>query len=369
MSGTWATLRDELTAAGLESGLEMPLAPHTTYQIGGTARCAVSVSSHDEAVALAGVVSRHPGLELLVIGRGSNLLVADEGFEGLAVLMGGAGRIPGSGRDRPTERNTASPAGEESGGDVATVDIRIDGDHVIATGWALLPLVARRSVAAGRCGLQWMVGVPGTIGGAVRMNAGGHGADVADNLTVCTVLSLRSGRITDVSVEVLGLHFRGSALADHHVVLAATFHTRTATDDSCQRELAEIVAWRRANQPGGRNAGSVFVNPAAGSGSAGALIDGAGLRGRRVGSAEVSDKHANFIQADPGASAADVVSLMIEVQDAVERAHGLAMRSEVRLVGFATEVTARFSDPRHDEPDRVAAREHLMSILDGGSRP
>ncbi|MBM3717716.1 MAG: hypothetical protein FJW53_01930 [Actinobacteria bacterium] len=369
MSTEWARLHEELAAAGLESGLEVALSPHTSYQIGGAARCAVSVSSREEAAALAGVVSRHPGLGLLLIGRGSNLLVADEGFDGLAVLMGGAGRIPGAGRDRPTERNTTSSADSRTGSEGTAVDILIDDDRVVATGWALLPLVARRSVAARRCGLQWMVGVPGTVGGAVRMNAGGHGADVAGNLAACGVLSLRSGRITDLPVGDLGLHFRGSALADHHVVVTATFHTAAATDDSCERELTDIVAWRRANQPGGRNAGSVFVNPAPGSGSAGALIDGAGLRGRRIGTAEVSEKHANFIQADPGASAFDVVALMIEVQDTVERAHGIVMRSEVRLVGFADEVVSRFSDPRHDEPDRVGAREHLISILDGGSQP
>lgn len=265
MSAAWARLHEELAAAGLESGLEVALSPHTSYQIGGAARCAVSVSSREEAAALAGVVSRHPGLGLLLIGRGSNLLVADEGFDGLAVLMGGAGRIPGAGRDRPSERNTTSSAESRTGSEGTAVDILIDDDRVVATGWALLPLVARRSVAARRCGLQWMVGVPGTVGGAVRMNAGGHGADVAGNLAACGVLSLRSGMITDLPVGDLGLHFRGSALADHHVVVTATFHTAAATDDSCQRELTDIVAWRRANQPGGRNAGSVFVNPAPGA--------------------------------------------------------------------------------------------------------
>lgn len=344
----WVSLAAELSAAGLECAPEVPLAPHTTYQIGGNARCAVSVSSADEAVALAGVLVGHRDTDVLLVGRGSNLLVADEGFDGLAVLVGGRGRIPGSGRGRPEGRDDG---------------ITIESDTVVATGWTLLPVLARRSVAAGRCGLQWAVGVPGTVGGAVRMNAGGHGADVADSITGCSIVSLRSGRTAEVPAESLGLHFRGSALADHHLVLGAAFATTVARDDSCEKELAEIVAWRRTNQPGGRNAGSVFVNPAPGEGSAGALIDAAGLRGRRVGGVEVSERHANFIQADPGARAGEVVDLMCEVQDEVARTHGTVLRSEVRLVGFDPETVGRFSDPRHEEPSRVAMREHLADLV------
>ena len=344
----WASLATDLAAAGLECALEVPLEPHTTYQIGGSARCAVSVSSADEALALAGVMAGRGGTAILLVGRGSNLLVADEGFDGLAVLVGGRGKIPGSGRDRPEGRNDG---------------IMIESDSVVASGWTLLPVLARRSVAAGRCGLQWAVGVPGTVGGAVRMNAGGHGSDVADSITGCSIVSLRSGRATEVPPASLGLHFRGSALSDHHLVLAATFATVAAHDDSCERELAEIVAWRRANQPGGRNAGSVFVNPAPGEGSAGALIDAAGLRGRRAGRVEVSERHANFIQADPDARATEVVQLMCEVQDEVARVHGTVLRSEVRLVGFDPGMVQRFSDPRHEEHARVAMREHLADLV------
>ena len=146
-------------------------------------------------------------------------------------------------------------------------------------------------------------------------------------------------------------------------MLRASFATTAARDDTCERELAEIVAWRRANQPGGRNAGSVFVNPAPGEGSAGALIDAAGLRGRRAGRVEVSERHANFIQADPDARATEVVQLMCEVQDEVVRTHGTVLRSEVRLVGFDPALVERFADPRHEEPERVALREHLADLV------
>lgn len=347
----WDGLCADLRRVGLDASLEVPLAPATTYQVGGAARCATAVRSADEAAALAGLLAERGDVDVLLVGRGSNLLVSDAGFDGLAVFLGHHARLPG-----------ASPVTE---GATAARDegLHIEGSTVAASGWTALPVLARRSVAAGRCGLQWAVGVPGTVGGGVRMNAGGHGADMASSLGTCRILSLSSGRTVEVGVADLGLHFRGSALADHHLVVSATFVTEEATDDRCARELAEIVAWRRANQPGGRNAGSVFVNPAPGEGSAGALIDAAGLRGARVGGAEVSTKHANFIQAEPGATASDVVSLMCEVQDQVSARASVTLRSEVRLIGFDSSVTDRFADARHDEPERVAARMRLADLL------
>jgi cell division septal protein FtsQ len=136
----------------------------------------------------------------------------------------------------------------------------------------------------------------------------------------------------------LGLRFRGSALDDHHVVLSATVDLEWSSDmNASETELQEVVKWRRENQPGGQNAGSVFVNPEPGRLSAGAVIDELGLRGLRVGSAHVSEKHANFIQADDGGSARDVVALMAHVRKRVREERGFALRSEIRLVGFETE--------------------------------
>jgi UDP-N-acetylmuramate dehydrogenase len=169
------------------------------------------------------------------------------------------------------------------------------------------------------------------------MNAGGHGSDIAASLIDVTTADLNApeGVVerTLLSNEV-GLRFRGSALGPSVVVLKARLQLAPGDRDAADREISEIVAWRRANQPGGQNAGSVFVNPVPGEVSAGALIDAAGLRGLRVGTAVVSEKHANFIQASEGGSADDVRNLMRLVRDRVEDASGYTLRSEIRLVGF-----------------------------------
>jgi UDP-N-acetylmuramate dehydrogenase len=193
--------------------------------------------------------------------------------------------------------------------------------------------VARRSVAAGLTGFEWAVGVPGSIGGAVRMNAGGHGSDMAAVLSRVRVVDLRTGEDGWVPAADLHLGYRTSSIAPHHLVLAARLALAPGDVDRGTAELAEIVAWRRAHQPGGPNAGSVFANPP--GDSAGRLIDAAGGKGRRRGTAAVSTKHANFIQADEGGRADDVRALMQEVQALVQATAGVELQPETRLVGFA----------------------------------
>jgi UDP-N-acetylmuramate dehydrogenase len=135
----------------------------------------------------------------------------------------------------------------------------------------------------------------------------------------------------------LGLRFRGSGLGSTHLVLDATLQLATGDRGRAEAEISEIVQWRRSNQPGGQNAGSVFVNPVPGEVTCGALIDAAGLRGFRHRTATVSDKHANFIQADDGGSADDVRDLMRLVREKVEETSGFRLRSEIRLLGFEDE--------------------------------
>jgi len=159
------------------------------------------------------------------------------------------------------------------------------------------------------------------------------------------------------------LHFRGSALSAHHIVMSAEFSTSAQDVQKGTAELDNIVAWRREHQPGGRNAGSVFVNPAPGSGSAGALIDAAGLRGFTSGGAHVSEKHANFIQATETATASDIIAVMDHVQNVVREQTGTVLRSEVRLVGFSDNIAQQFADAQHDAPQFVAARQSLCSLL------
>lgn len=285
---------------------DVPLGPLTTYRVGGAAALFVRARDVDDLDAVAEAY-RETGLPVLVVGRGSNLLVADDGFRGIAVSL------------------TAIGTG-----------IEIDGTRVIAGGAVALPVLARQTVAASLTGFEWAVGVPGTVGGGVRMNAGGHGSDIAASLVSVDLVDLAARRRGTVDASRLGLRFRGSDLADHQVVVAATLALEVGDRERSEAVLAEIVRWRREHQPGGQNAGSVFVNPVPGAVAAGALIDDLGLRGLRVGSAYVSDKHANFIQADEGGRAADVRAVMDEVRRRVAAATGFELRSEVRLVGFDT---------------------------------
>lgn len=282
-----------------------PLGPCTTYRVGGPAALFVEAESLDDLQLVARAV-QESGVPLLVLGRGSNLLVADRGFPGLVVRLG-----------------------------AFATNLTIDGTIVSAGGAVLLPVLARQTAAAALTGLEWAVGVPGSVGGAVRMNAGGHGADVAASLVRVRVLDLATGEDRDVAADRLALGFRSSALRDHEVVLEATFRLAPGDRAASEATIADIVHWRREHQPGGQNAGSVFVNPVPFKLSAGQLIDELGLRGLRIGTARVSEKHANFIQADEGGSADDVRAVMEAVRARVVAAHDIELRSEIRLVGFA----------------------------------
>jgi cell division septal protein FtsQ len=220
-------------------------------------------------------------------------------------------------------------------------------------------------VHRGLKGFEWGVGVPGTIGGAVRMNAGGHGSDMASSLVSARIFHLLRGVEAHVDAVDLGLRFRGSAIADHHVVLSATLNLGWATDsDAGETQLSEIVKWRRENQPGGQNAGSVFVNPVPGEVSAGALIDQIGMRGFRIGTAHVSEKHANFIQADEGGLASDVVQVMAEIRRRVKESTGYDLRSEIRLAGFDATTDPSLVDVLTSESDTSVATVRLEHIFD-----
>ncbi len=281
---------------------DVPLGPRTTYRVGGPAALFVEVGD-DAGLDRARAAVVATGIEVLVVGKGSNLLVADAGFSGLAVALGDH---------------------------FAEVDIH--GTTVHAGAAAALPVVARRTVAAGLTGFEWAVGVPGSIGGAVRMNAGGHGSDMAASLVGVRVVDLRTGEDGVVPASALDLGYRRSAVAPHHLVVSAELALAIGDATDGARLLSEIVTWRRANQPGGPNAGSVFTNPE--GDSAGRLIDLAGGKGLRVGTASVSTKHANFIQADEGGRADDVQALMLLVIERVRASTGVALHPETHLVGF-----------------------------------
>lgn len=319
-----------------------PLAALTTYKVGGRAALFLRARSIDDLHAAANVLREHD-VPVLVVGRGSNLLVADDGFPGLVITLG----------------------------DFAdTIDLPAPGDRAYVTAGAnvALPVLARRCSAHGLTGMEWAVGVPGSVGGAVRMNAGGHGSDMASSLALAKVFHLRKGIVANVAARDLGLRFRGSDLQSHHVVLSASVELSWGDAAASEREMADIVRWRRENQPGGHNAGSVFVNPASGDRSAGAIIDSLGLRGLRIGSAEVSMKHANFIQVDDGGRAEHVALLMADVRRRVRDATGIDLRSEIKLVGFDPELAAEAGANIADTTIGGSSVSRLEQVFGGGVR-
>ena len=300
LSGELAILQGVL---GTRARRDHPLGSLTTYRVGGTAALFAEPADEAQLVALAHALGGGD-VPVLVLGRGSNLLVADRGFEGLVISLG---------------------TGFDS--------LSVDGNLVRAGAAVSLPILARRTAAAGLHGLEWAVGVPGSVGGAIRMNAGGHGSDTATTLVSYRWVDLASGSVRQAPARRLGFGYRHADLAPTDVVVAGEYRLEPGHPDRGKAAIDEIVRWRRANQPGGSNAGSVFTNPP--GDSAGRLIEECGLKGFRIGTAAVSTKHANFIQADPEGSADDVLRLIAHVRAAVAMATGVALRTEVRLVGFS----------------------------------
>lgn len=297
---------------------EVSLSEYTTFGIGGPAVVLAEPRTVDELVHVVQAAGAE-GLAVVTIGQGSNLLVSDSGVDACVVVL--------SGDFQAIERSAQNPL------------------MVVAGGAVKLPVLARQTVAMGLTGLEWAVGVPGSVGGGVRMNAGGHGSDIAATLVSADVL--RSGGPRDtgdpgdpgdpvalmtLAASELGLGYRQSNLIDGDLVVSATFKLQQGDALSGEAELKDIVRWRREHQPGGANCGSVFTNPP--GDSAGRLVDACGLKGYRIGSAVVSEKHANFIQADPNASAEDISALIVFVSQSVQERFGVTLHAEVQTLGI-----------------------------------
>ncbi len=305
-------LADEL---GDRTTLMRPLGPLTTYGVGGPAGLFVEVEEPADLETVRDALRRFAAggaVAIFVIGRGSNLLVSDAGFDGIVLHLGHGF----AGLQLPDARRA-------DGG---------PGAFVRAGAALALPVLARRVADEGWSGLSWAVGVPGSVGGAVRMNAGGHGSDMASCLLRYTWVDLLSDAGGTDDVARLAYAYRTSSVTATQVVVAADIGVTPGSVEAEQEAVAAIVRWRREHQPGGSNAGSVFTNPEADS--AGRLIESAGLKGMRIGTAHVSEKHANFIQADRGGRADDVHALMEHVRRVVADRCGVTLRTEVRLLGF-----------------------------------
>lgn len=282
---------------------DVPLGPLTTYKLGGPARLYAEIRDREGLDELidSGVASL---TDVLVVGRGSNLVVADTGFDGLVIRLG-----------------------KGFGG------IAFDGLEAIAGGVVPLPRLARASVDHGLAGLEFLVGVPGSVGGAVRQNAGCFGVETKDRLTTARVVDLATGEERLCAPEDLSMSYRHSNLGSKDLVLDARFLGVEGDAEESRAKLREITRWRRDHQPGGTlNAGSVFKNPK--GISAGELIDSLGLKGARVGDVHVSNKHANFFVAGPEATSADILRLVMEVKNRVLQETGTNLEPEIQFVGF-----------------------------------
>lgn len=286
-----------LTAPELER--DAPLAPLTSIRVGGPAdRLCRAGSFRDASAALAWARERE--LPVAVVGRGSNLLVADAGFRGLALRLVG--------------RLTA---------------ISVRGTDLWCGGGASLPRAVQRAASAGLEGLEWGASIPGTAGGAVAMNAGAHAGELAQVLRWAVVCS--AGGRRRVAPGDLALGYRSSAIGTGDVVAAVAFALRPGDGARIAGRLSEFRGQRRRTQPQGvRTFGSVFTNPP--GDSAGRLLEAAGCKGLAVGGARFSPVHANFIEAAPGTRAADVLALMAEGRRRVAAAGGPVLEPEVRYL-------------------------------------
>ena len=279
------------------------LGPFTTYKAGGNARYFAEVASGEDLRRLL-AVGIHDELDVLIVGRGSNLVVADDGFEGLAIKL----------------------SGEFS-------RIEIDDGTVTAGAAVPLPKLARSVVDQGWTGLEFFVGVPGSVGGAVRQNAGCFGTETVDVIESAVIVDLGSGLEKRCRADELGFGYRKSNIKTFDLVTAATFRIERGNVERARDEMREITRWRKEHQPGGTlNAGSVFKNPM--GGAAGQIIDELGLKGTSVGGVSVSEKHANFFVARPDATATDIAELVELVKATVLAKTGTMLEPEIQFVGF-----------------------------------
>ena len=289
-------------ACGDRLRTDYPMAPLTTFRIGGSAALFLEAGSEADLTA-AGEAVRTTGLPVVVVGKGSNILVADRGFSGLVIRLGRAFRWVGR-----------------------------DGSELSAGAAMPLPALAGVALSHGLSGLEFGVAIPASLGGAVRMNAGAHGHELSERVVHVDVFELVEARTTRVPVAEARFGYRGSALPDDGVVVATAVALEPAPTTTIRERMEAARDWRRRTQPLAEpNCGSVFKNPP--GDHAARLIDEADGKTMSVGAARVSEKHANFIVAGPGATAADVLRLVRALQDRVEERTGVRLEPEVHLVG------------------------------------
>jgi len=280
-----------------------PLAPHTTFRIGGPAEFFV-VARTIEGLSRTLRAARDNGKPFRILGRGSNVLIADEGLPGFVAVLEGE-----------------------------FLDVSIDGETVVAGGGASLGGVCARAARAGLSGIEPISGIPSSIGGAVRINAGAYGGEIFDVLETVTVLS-GEGRPSERPAAEIRHGYRWTALVDTgEIVCRARLKLRRAPLEEIEARTREVTEKRRGALPPLANAGSVFKNPP--GQFAGKLLESCGLKGVRRGDAEISDRHANVIVNRGAARSEDVLSLMRLMRQSVIEKFGVELAAEVDVLGAA----------------------------------
>ena len=308
------TARDPAFVRGLRAKLRgevreaEPLARYSTYRIGGPATVVLPAGPEDVGVALR--MAHEAGVPWFAVGLGSNILLPDEGLDALVIRMG-------KGLD----------------------DLRQDGDRWTVGAGLPAPLAARRTAAAGFAGLHIFVGVPGTAGGGVYMNAGCHGGDWAEVVERVLVVDA-TGRDCVLDRPEVPFTYRRSGL-EGRIVLETVVRLRAEPQAHLDEQIAEMFEWRQRGTPFNQPCcGSVFKNPSGpswkregGPHTAGQLVEAAGLKGTRIGGAQVSPMHANYFVNTGGATAADVRALIERAQADVQTRFGVRLEPEVKLIG------------------------------------
>jgi UDP-N-acetylmuramate dehydrogenase len=297
----------DLTLAPEEGVIERdaPLASRTTWRIGGPARyfCRLRTEAALSKVLAEVAAEKMP---LAVLGMGSNVLVADEGFPGCVLRLEGG-----------------------------FLDVRVDGERVHAGGGAALGGVCAAAARAGLSGIEAISGIPSSIGGAVRINAGAYGGEIFDVLESLGLVGRTGERRTAAAGEIAH-GYRWSALIDsREIVSRATLRLRSASREEIEAKTRTVSEKRRGALPSEPNAGSVFKNPE--GDYAGRLIEACGLKGERRGDALISPRHANVIVNTGRARASDVLELMRRMRDAVRDRFGVTLMPEVELLGLKWE--------------------------------
>ena len=276
-----------------------PLAPHTWLKVGGPAQLFFSPRTTDELQEVVRFCSEED-LPIRLLGGGSNLLVRDDGVSGAVIHLCGAGFD----------------------------EIHVEGTTVRAGGGALLSHVVSQSVSAGLAGLDTLVGIPGTVGGAVHGNAGGRTGDIGQFVKSVDVLTAGGERFTRTEDE-LSFGYRSSSV-NELVILKVEFALSQEDPDAVTRRTRTAWIMKKESQPlSFQSAGCIFRNPR--GLSAGALIEQAGLKGTRIGGCEVSDRHANFLVTHEGATSDDVLRLIDLIRSKVSETHGIDLETEIRI--------------------------------------